>query len=134
MEINSNIAAASVAADKELSSAVQESGQPQESAPVTKSESPESAQKLSPEQAKKEAEELEALLNKPADTEIKFNVKLVTAGGSEESGKVTDFKFQVVEKGTGKVVRQFPPEDINGVKERAKAVPAAPGIFIDSIA
>lgn len=135
MEISNNIVAASTAADIEPSNAVQQvASQAKESAPPKKSETSDTGKKLTPEQAKSEAKELEKLLNNPADTEIKFNVKLVTAGGGEEGGHVTDFRFQVIDKDTGKVVRQFPPEDINGVKQRAKAIPAMSGVLIDSIA
>lgn len=134
MEIKSNSAAAPVAADIALSSGNQTPSQSQETAPVLESSPSKDSPKLSAEQAKKEAKELEALLNRPSDTEIKFNVKLISTNGSEEQASVTDFKFQVVEKGTGKVVRQFPPEDMNGVKERASAIPTISGILIHSVA
>ena len=139
MEVNSNVAAAASAADLVLSSGVQQYTPTQDSSERSSSESTSTSQsdssdkssKLSKEEAEKAAKDLEKALNRPADTEIKFNVKLISAG---EEGGVTDFKFQVVEKGTGKVVRQFPPEDINGIKERARTTPAIPGIFINSIA
>lgn len=134
MEINSNIAAATIAADIELVNEARQTTPVKESKPVQESKRSEKSPELSEEQAKQEAKELEALLNKPADTEIKFNVKLISTSDSGEKSRVTDFKFQVVEKDTGKVVRQFPPEDINGMKERAKTTPATPGIFINSVA
>jgi len=143
MEVNNNISTAVSVADLVLSSGVEQYAQTKdssarpsvESAPSSDSRgSAQPEKKLTKQEAEKEAKELEVLLNKPADTEIKFNVKLVSTGSSEDKERVTDFKFQVVEKGTGKVIRQFPIEDINGVKQRAKTTPVAPGILIDKVA
>jgi len=131
MEVNNIIAAASVADTVQSNVTPQSANSPKESERVSDSQDSEKASKLSKEEAEKEAKDLEQLLNKPAETEIKFNVSLV---GTGEKSSVTDFKFQVVDKETGKIIRQFPPEDINGVKARAKAIPTIPGIFIHSVA
>lgn len=159
MEINNSVAAASIAVDLELANNTQQSTKElmerssrskskladepkpeqkaelaQELKPGDAEETTKKSEELSEEQAQKQAKELAVLLNKPADTEIKFDVKLISTAGSEDQGSITNFRFQVVEKGTGKVIRQFPPEDINGLKERVKATPGSPGILFDSVA
>ncbi len=65
-------------------------------------------QKLSEKEIKALAVELEQSLR---ETQVKFEVSIV---GEQTSG----LRFVVVEKDTGKVIREFPPEDLLGVKER----------------
>ncbi len=85
------------------------------------------AKPLKREQAEKVASEVEAALNRNNQTVVQFNVSLVAGDGEENS-----FKFQVVDRKTGKVIRQFPPEDILNVQERLSADPPKPGVFVDS--
>jgi len=76
------------------------------------------------------AAEIEQALNDSKSTVIKFNVSLVEDAKAGSSA----FKFQVVERETGRVVRQFPQEDILAVKDRAKVTPPQPGVLIDDLA
>lgn len=87
--------------------------------------------KISIEEAKVAAAEIEQALNDNSQqTVVKFSVSLVE--DNEEHKSLNGFKFQVVDRETGKVVRQFPPEDIMNMKERVKANPPTPGVLIDS--
>jgi uncharacterized FlaG/YvyC family protein len=145
MEITRNIAAQAEAADLVLSSSepnfqpapAEEKKVETKTAPVPsdKKETNPQSIKLTKEEAKEAAADLEKALNKVGNTEIQFNVSLVVAGGADESkSKVTDFKFQVVEKKTGKIIRQFPPDDINGIKQRAQQNSPKAGLFLNSVA
>jgi uncharacterized FlaG/YvyC family protein len=87
--------------------------------------------KISKEEAKQIAAEIEQALNKQKDTIIKFDVSLV----EEEKQGSNEFRFKIVERKTGRIVRQFPPEDIFGLKERVTKNPApTSGVIIDQVA
>ena len=66
-------------------------------------------------EARKIAEDLQRALNNSRETVIRFKA---SASDAENSSQ---FKFQVVDKDTGEVVRQFPPEDMLGLAHRMKA-------------
>lgn len=70
------------------------------------------------------AEQLRKSLN--SDTALKFHIEL--HGGGKGPGYISSFNFQIVDKETGKVVRQFPPE------EMVKIHQVDPGLFVDSSA
>ena len=85
------------------------------------------APEISRAKASEFAKEIEQALNDSANnTVVKFNVSLV------EEASQNSFKFQIVDKSTGKVVRQFPPEDILNIRDRIKATPPQGGILVDS--
>lgn len=83
--------------------------------------------KLSREDAEKLAEDLERQINTPTDTVIRFRV-----AAPADSADKSNFRFQVVDRDTGKVLRQFPPEDISGIKERIRD--KGLGVLVDSAA
>jgi uncharacterized FlaG/YvyC family protein len=90
-------------------------------------ESAAKAPEISRAKASEFAKEIEQALNDSANnTVVKFNVSLV------EEASQNSFKFQIVDKSTGKVVRQFPPEDILNIRDRIKATPPQGGVLIDS--
>lgn len=119
------VAAVSAAiADTNVSDAVKltlASEEKPEPAAETKDKKETSTQGLTRDDAEKLANDLEQVLNSPEDTVIRFRVSL--------ENRSSGFRFQVVERETGRVVRQFPPEDILGLKERARAQRS--GILVD---
>ena len=60
-------------------------------------------------EAERLADTLQTSLN--SDTEVKFEVKLYEKG-QKSGGYMSSFRFKIVDKETGKVVRQYPPEAI----------------------
>jgi uncharacterized FlaG/YvyC family protein len=100
---------------------------PQAAAAAVAVESAAKAPEISRAKASEFAKEIEQALNDSANnTVVKFNVSLV------EEASQNSFKFQIVDKSTGKVVRQFPPEDILNIRDRIKATPPQGGVLIDS--
>lgn len=78
---------------------------------------------LSEEEARDIAKSLEKYLNEVHGTKVKFNVSLA-------HDEANAFSFQVVEKKTGRVVRQFPPEDVMGVAQGV-GVSVGQGVLVD---
>lgn len=100
---------------------------PPQAAAAVAVESAAKAPEISRAKASEFAKEIEQALNDSANnTVVKFNVSLV------EEASQNSFKFQIVDKSTGKVVRQFPPEDILNIRDRIKATPPQGGVLIDS--
>lgn len=73
--------------------------------------------------AEKLAEQLRQSLN--SSTQIKFDVKLYD-GAQKSGGFVSAFNFQVVDRETGRIVRQFPPKEIIAVTQKTS------GVFVDA--
>ncbi len=62
------------------------------------------------EKARQEARELEAKIKSVSNTQVQFGVEV--AEGKEDN----DLNFKVVDKRTGKTLREFPPESLSKVK------------------
>jgi uncharacterized FlaG/YvyC family protein len=82
--------------------------------------------KLSEETALQFAEDVEKHLNKFGDTQVQFSVKITedTAHG---------INFQVVDKESGKVLREFPPESLRELKTSV-SIQNGVGLLLDSAA
>ncbi|MDD2942980.1 MAG: flagellar protein FlaG [bacterium] len=77
------------------------------------------------EEAEKAAKKLEQTINRTA-VQFRVAVEDGESGGS-------DVRFKVVDIETGKVVRQFPPNELPSMMERASKVDRASGnLFIDN--
>jgi uncharacterized FlaG/YvyC family protein len=70
------------------------------------------------------AQKLRSSLN--SDTAIKFNVDF--HGKGKGAGYISSFNFQIVDRETGRVVRQFPPEEMVKIRQ------VDAGLFVDSSA
>lgn len=75
---------------------------------------------LSKEHAEKLAKELEEEINNQKGTQVEFQVS---------EGEYT-FNFAVVEKETGKIVREFPPKELMMMAKRARES-LAQGVMVD---
>lgn len=80
------------------------------------------------EDAEQVAKDFEEFLNTTHDTVIRFRVSVT----DEEQN--AGFRFQVVDRETGQIVRQFPPDDIIGLKSRVATAAQGQGVLFDSLA
>ena len=80
------------------------------------------------ESAQQFASDFEKMLNR--ETVVRFQVSLV---GDEKEG-TQGMRFQVVDRQTGKIIRQFPPEDALGLKENADLMTRGVGALLDNAA
>ena len=108
-----------VTVDLSQNAEAQASSEPDASATAAKNNSEAS---ISRDQAEKIAKRYEAALN---ETQVRFKVSL------EERGNNV-INFQVVEKETGRIVRQFPPDKIMALEENATVKPGTSGKIFDS--
>lgn len=74
--------------------------------------------------AVKLAEQLQHSLN--SQTTLKFEVRLHEKESGDGPGALSAFRFQVVDKDTGRIVRQFPPSEMLKITQNPQ------GILIDS--
>jgi len=114
-----------------VSSVREASSKPPEAAVAARQQNPSPSQASSPvvsrEEADKAAQQLARTLNAIAGTELQFDVRV----SDDEKGSSQGFRFQVVDKDTGKIVRSFPPEELGKISKRAQLNPPA-GLLVDS--
>jgi len=79
---------------------------------------------LNREDAKKLAERLEDTMNQ---TEVKFSVSVEGDAGST-------MRFVVLDKRSGEVVREFPPEEARALKEKQEELQQETGVLIQTAA
>lgn len=79
---------------------------------------------ISLEKGEKLAEKLEQAINQVHGTEVKFRVM-----SQAEEGTVVN--FAVIDKETGKVLREFPPESVKALAEGSN-LEDGQGIFVDA--
>lgn len=77
------------------------------------------------EQAKKAAKVLENAINSVSNTTVKFEADKIANG---------DLRFKVVDRETGRVVRQFPPGEIISLADQVIATKDTSGILFDEAA
>jgi uncharacterized FlaG/YvyC family protein len=85
---------------------------------------------MSYEDARQVAQDLENFLNSSRETVVKFEVSLI----GEQSSGGNPFQFQVVDRETGEIVRQFPPGDLFGMAHDLDAQDDLAGLVVDKSA
>ena len=115
-QVNGRQADAEAPRSGEVVGAETTEGSAAEAAGIDPQASDEAAQRL--------AEQLERAINDAHGTQVKFRVQTV-------GGETRALSFAVIERETGKVVREFPPEEAVAAVQRAQQ---AAGVLVDQSA
>lgn len=70
-----------------------------------------SSKESEPKKTERKSDDIADKLNEVSKTKVKFQFASAGAGGA-------DIRFQILDKESGEVVREFPPDTINEIKEK----------------